>query len=804
MGAQGEGDLAKKAGDVLGDDLEQCGVCGGLGVELEAGGDFNLQVGGVVQVAAGFEQLLHRNFLRDDVVKIGEEAVLLAGVELEGVEDVSKVEAVDDDAALIGVGAGLDDVHAPGGEGSGDVGKEAGAVAGDDGEIEELAVGVEVELDGILLEIECHLEVMADLLREAGLQIALGKAFEELSQGFVLRSGHHGAETVEEGWVNGGAVTDFVDGAVHEVGGGHIKLPDVFRFPRGERIGVDGFDVRIGHESEHFEQLGTADFVREAADIFKIEDVAAKGVGHFEMETDELEDGFALFGVEVEAGEEGIGEFDTLRGVFSGAAGLAGVVEQESKQKQVEAVDLRQKLREAMLVVAGGLAEAVDVVDGEEGVLIDGVAVIAVANDQGVDAVELGDEHFKNAEGMHGAQGVRGVGAKQDFAKGIPEVGAFGDVDGEGGERVGDSVFSGLRKRVAVGGHHGEDAEDGRGVIELSAGRDIDATLVEEEVGTRDGGAAAAELLVEADGRGEMLHEKRRASIDDARVAIVGAHPVARIRGAAGLKADGVCGGFVLGLPIEGIVVAAVAEMQETSGGGEEVEGSFGVAAGALEDAAALARPFAGFLEMKQEGEPDGEVVVAQAAGTVFQVGLEMEDGIAEAGMACAGDFAKLLGNGVPLAEHEAGKYDLVQLLVERELAGEETAIKRGEGEFEVVGVELSGLLDGAGAWAGAEADVPHALNDEANGFGSLGLDLFVGKGEEYIDVGVGEKIFAAVTAEGEEGDVERGLSGEGAAPHFDEQPVDNGGPAADGGSAVASALTGLADKRHLPQILLP
>jgi hypothetical protein len=48
-------------------------------------------------------------------------------------------------------------------------------------------------------------------------------------------------------------------------------------------------------------------------------------------------------------------------------------------------------------------------------------------------------------------------------------------------------------------------------------------------------------------------------------------------------------------MPVEGIVVAAVAEVQETSCGGEEVEGGFGIAAGALEDAAALAGPLAWF-----------------------------------------------------------------------------------------------------------------------------------------------------------------------------------------------------------------
>jgi hypothetical protein len=109
-------------------------------------------------------------------------------------------------------------------------------------------------------------------------------------------------------------------------------------------------------------------------------------------------------------------------------------------------------------------------------------------------------------------------------------------------------------------------------------------------------------------------------------------------------------------LPVERIVVAAVAEVEKTSGGGEEVEGGLGVAAGALEDAAALAGPLLGLLEVEEQGEPDGEVVVAQAAGTILEVGFEMKDGVAELGVAGAGNLAQLLGDGVPLAQHQAGQ----------------------------------------------------------------------------------------------------------------------------------------------------
>jgi len=72
--------------------------------------------------------------------------------------------------------------------------------------------------------------------------------------------------------------------------------------------------------------------------------------------------------------------------------GLAGVVEEQAS-REIEAVDFRKQLGEALFVVVDGLAEEVDVAMTGS-VLVDSVAVITVADDQGVDAVKLGDEHF--------------------------------------------------------------------------------------------------------------------------------------------------------------------------------------------------------------------------------------------------------------------------------------------------------------------------------------------------------------------------------------------------------------------------
>src|SRR5579859_6639505 len=99
---------------------------------------------------------------------------------------------------------------------------------------------------------------------------------------------------------------------------------------------------------------------------------------------------------------------------------------------------------------------------------------------------------------------------------------------------------------------------------------------------------------------------------------------------------------------------------------------------------------------MEQECEPHGEVVVAQAARTVLEVWLEVEDGVRVLLMAGTGNLAQLLGDGAPLAQNQTGQDGLVELLVERKLAGQKAAIERGECEFEIVRIKSSGFLERA------------------------------------------------------------------------------------------------------------
>src|SRR6185503_9519562 len=109
----------------------------------------------------------------------------------------------------------------------------------------------------------------------------------------------------------------------------------------------------------------------------------------------------------------------------------------------------------------------------------------------------------------------------------------------------------------------------------------------------------------------------------------------------------------VLRLPIKRVVIASVAKVQKTSCRGQKVECSFGIASRALEDASPLPRPLLCFLQMKEQGEPDCQVIVTKSAGALLEVWLKVEDGVAVLGVPPARNLTQLLRDRVPLAYHQ-------------------------------------------------------------------------------------------------------------------------------------------------------
>ena len=193
-----------------------------------------------------------------------------------------------------------------------------------------------------------------------------------------------------------------------------------------------------------------------------------------------------------------------------------------------------------------GLPQSVHIIDRQKSVFVHGIAVIRIPNHQRVNPVKLRDQHLQYAKRVHGSQRMCRVRPQQYFAQRVPKIRALRDVNRQRGQRVGDAVFSGLRKHVPMRGHQREDAQNRAGVVELRPRNNVDAPLVEQEVGPGNRRAPPAKLLVKAHRRGQMFHQQSRPAIDDPRMAIICPHPVSRIGRAARFQADRLRCRFVL------------------------------------------------------------------------------------------------------------------------------------------------------------------------------------------------------------------------------------------------------------------
>ncbi len=144
-------------------------------------------------------------------------------------------------------------------------------------------------------------------------------------------------------------------------------------------------------------------------------------------------------------------------------------------------------------------------------------------------------------------------------------------------------------------------------------------------------------------------------------------------------------GGFVLLGPGERVVVAAVAEMQEAANGHEEIERGVEGRAQPGREELGFVGPAGSFFHGGDEGEPVREIVIAQAAGAIFDVGLEVKNGVAEFVVAGAREIGEALHDRARFARDELRNRLVVQAGEERAIAGEIAAIEQRNREFDVV-----------------------------------------------------------------------------------------------------------------------
>ncbi len=227
-------------------------------------------------------------------------------------------------------------------------------------------------------------------------------------------------------------------------------------------------------------------------------------------------------------------------------------------------------------------------------------------------------------------------------------------------------------------------------------------------------------------------------------------------------------------MPVQGIVVAAVTKVEKDAGGSEKSDGL-------VERGVDLVGGGAAKL-----GQPGADVRVAQAAGGVLHVGFEVEQGVAVAGVAIAGEVGGGGGEGAGLAGGAAiedfGGEGRAGFMV----AGEEAQIEKGESELWIGGFEAFAVGEGAGDGRDLQAAVPERLGEASDEIaGEVGWSTATGA-EEEVDIGVGEHLPSPVAAGCQQGQGQLGRSGL-SGPDRADQLIEGVGAGLTSGAAVAA-----------------
>ena len=111
-----------------------------------------------------------------------------------------------------------------------------------------------------------------------------------------------------------------------------------------------------------------------------------------------------------------------------------------------------------------------------------------------------------------------------------------------------------------------------------------------------------------------------------------------------------------------------------------------------------------------EAAEPGADVRIAQTAGALFDVGLEVEEGIAIFGVASAGHFEEAGADFFAIAGDHLCQCSLDQACAERGIAGKGACVDKGERKLNVFRIEFFTFGECTGHGGDAQADIPKAL----------------------------------------------------------------------------------------------
>ena len=176
-------------------------------------------------------------------------------------------------------------------------------------------------------------------------------------------------------------------------------------------------------------------------------------------------------------------------------------------------------------------------------------------------------------------------------------------------------------------------------------------------------------------------------------------------------------------------------EMQKAADGHQEIERGIETRAQPWGQELGFVRPGGLFFHGGDESEPVGKIVIAQAARTVFDVGLEVEDGVAEFVVAGTSEIGEPLHDRPRFARDELRNRLVVQASEKFAIAREIAAIEQRNCEFDIVRIEFLALGQGARRGAQLEPQIPHFLRKFPNAILELPASAVIGMEKKDVDI---------------------------------------------------------------------
>ena len=449
-----------------------------------------------------------------------------------------------------------------------------------------------------------------------------------------------------------------------------------------------------------------------------------------------------------------LGGAERLGDVAGAAAHLAQVVEQQREGEQRRLVDLGEQLGERSRRGIVRRAQAPQAFDRPQGVLVHGVAVVEVADDQALDPSPLREHGLQHAGLMHSPQGEGRVRKRQHRAQRRPERTRRGRELRQPGQGGGHVPLGFRRQAHAVPGDVLEQAQYQRRIVrKLVRNAEEHLFAGDRELGVGQPRPPVLELRQQRAGVAlDRLQFPDRGAVNAAGVVVVAAHELSRVGGGLLLQIEG-----------EQVVVAAGAGVEpraqpEQKGAGRlqfrrQIEARQPVRRGRAELA-----------------QPAHQLEVAQAAGRLLDVRLQLVDGFAVPRMAGADQPAQMKGQPLALAVQEAAQLQ-DELRVQTAVAGQEALVQQADAELDVALVQLAALGGRAHRVAHPQARVPELLQEGGNAPAlALGQHRPLHQ-QQQIDVGVGKQLLTPEPADGHQ----RQSFGEGRLEEPLESPVDGG-----------------------------